>query len=102
MTFRHIAITSIAAEAVRVELCGEIDGACAGELTERTSALVTSGAHLEIDLSHTTFLDTDGAAPLLHAAEAARARGDELCIVAWSPATEHLRDALTLVCASQR
>lgn len=101
MISQHVVIASIDTEVVRIELCGEIDGACAAEVADRVGALVAAGAHLEIDLSRTTFLDTDGAAPLIRAAEIARTHDDELRVVAWSRATEHLRAALTRVCTSE-
>lgn len=91
---RHIALTSIGDDAVRLALIGDIDAACAVEIQDHIARLAEVGTHLEIDLTATTFLDSDGAAPLIAAARKALARHDELVIIGWSAAAEHLRDAL--------
>lgn len=94
MPARHITLTSIGEDAVRLALIGDIDAACAPEIQDHIARLSDIGVHLEVDLTDTTFLDSDGAAPLIAAARKAWARQDELVIIGWSAPAEHLRDAL--------
>lgn len=89
----HVTITSIGDDGVQLALIGEIDASVATEVAAHIAPLAAAHAHLEIDLGATTFIDSDGAAPLIDAAREAIERNDRLVVTGWSPATRHFRDA---------
>jgi anti-sigma B factor antagonist len=65
-----------------VHVSGEIDLSNAGEVEERLASLPVCGTRaIVVDVSGTTFMDTNGVDALLRAQRAARARGQELCVV---------------------
>jgi anti-anti-sigma factor len=65
-----------------VHLSGEIDLSNAVEVEERLASLRAFGTRpIVVDVSGTTFMDANGVKALLQAQRAARARGQEFCVV---------------------
>jgi anti-sigma B factor antagonist len=65
-----------------VHLSGEIDLSNAVEVEERLASLRAFGTRpIVVDVSGTTFMDATGVNALLQAQRAARARGQEFCVV---------------------
>jgi len=60
---------------VRVEPVGELDIAAVGALSRAMARALTSGRHIVVDLSATTFLDASGVGALVRSYHAARAQG---------------------------
>lgn len=96
-TSGHVSIEHIGTKSISLRLRGTLDAATAAEVAGHIDPLRASGAHLRIDLTGVTFIDTEGARALIGAADDAQRRGDFLEITGWSSASAHLRNALQIL-----
>ena len=83
-------MTAAASDALVVHVTGEIDMATATQLGEALQEAVTAHAHLVVDMSGVTFLDSTGLTVIIAAHRAALHRDGTLVLAGLAPAQKRL------------